>query len=282
MHPDFASVDVGGRDIRYLCQGAGAVTVVFDQGQGISVEEDFSRRIPFGWPMVFMEVRAATRAFTYDRAGLGWSDKAPEPRTSRDVADDLHTVLHKLELPPPYILVGHSIGGFTVQQYASSHPDEVAGLVLIDSAHPDQQARLAHLLPAPPVFPRRETLLLHCLRPNPPNPLPGGVDFETSAEQIRAAGGLGDKPVIVVSRGVAHMHAPLAQGLDAEAAATIERVWSELQADLLAISTNSSRVIADGPHHDIANRFPRLVIDAIFRMLECVSSRTSTRASLAR
>jgi len=265
MHPDFESVDIGRRNLRYLCRGAGRFTVVLEQGQGDSVEEGFSQRVAVGWPKVCLALQGMARTFVYDRAGLGWSDKAPEPRTSRDLASDLRAVLQTLRISPPYILVGHSIGGFTVRHYANSFPNEVGGVVLVDSAHPDQQARLSPLLPPPPPPPRREKLELHCLRPNPREPLPGGVDFASSAEQIRALRSLGNLPVTVVRRGFKPI---VATGLAPHDAETIERVWAELQSDLLGVSMNSSLVSAEGAGHDIPRHAPEVVIDAISGMIE--------------
>jgi pimeloyl-ACP methyl ester carboxylesterase len=75
---------------------------------------------------------------SYDRAGLGWSDLGPMPRTADRIADELHTLLQKAAIAPPYILVGHSFGGLTMPVFASRFPDEVAGMVLIDAVAPSE------------------------------------------------------------------------------------------------------------------------------------------------
>jgi pimeloyl-ACP methyl ester carboxylesterase len=266
MHPDFQSVEVGSRKLRYLCRGHGAVTVVFEQAQGDSIEEAYCQRILIGWPHVFSMLAQRTRIFVYDRAGLGWSEPVTGLRTARELAVDLRDVLQTLEISPPFLLVGHSIGGFSARLYASLYPDEVAGLVLVDAAHPDQQALLSHLLPPPP--PRREKLELHCLRANASTPLPGGIDFETSAAQVRALRSLGSTPVTVIRRGVKPI---VADGLASEAAATIEHTWSRLQAELLAISSGSMLITADSAGHDIPRYTSQLVIDAIANMLERIA-----------
>jgi pimeloyl-ACP methyl ester carboxylesterase len=78
----------------------------------------------------------------YDRAGLGWSDPGPWPTTGKRIVADLHALLDATRIPPPYVLVGHSVAGFHVRLYAARHPERVAGLVLVDSSHPDQLHRL--------------------------------------------------------------------------------------------------------------------------------------------
>ena len=78
------------------------------------------------------KVAAQARVFSYDRAGLGWSDATDKPRTLANVVDDLHRLLDAVALPQPYVLVGHSYGGLIVRQFANAYPDEVAGLVLVD------------------------------------------------------------------------------------------------------------------------------------------------------
>jgi len=77
------------------------------------------------------------RVCSYDRAGHGWSDPGPAPRTMRQVAYELHTALANLNIKPPYVLVGHSLGGLRVRIFASQYPKEVVGMVLVDSAHED-------------------------------------------------------------------------------------------------------------------------------------------------
>ena len=88
------------------------------------------------WTFVQPEVAKFTRACSYDRAGLGWSDAGPMPRTSRQIVDELHTLLRNARVEGPYVLVGHSFGTFTVRLYASTYPDEVAGMVLVDPIYP--------------------------------------------------------------------------------------------------------------------------------------------------
>lgn len=98
--------------------------------------------MPALWGNVQPGVAVHTRACSYDRAGLGWSEAGPMPRDGLRIADELHALLRNAGEPPPYVLVGHSFGGLLVRVYADRYPGGVAGLVLLDSSHPDQLARL--------------------------------------------------------------------------------------------------------------------------------------------
>jgi pimeloyl-ACP methyl ester carboxylesterase len=132
-------VDVGGYRLHINCTGSGSPTVVLESGWGDSSAS---------WGWVQPEVAKITRVCTYDRAGTGWSEASPQPRTAREYAIELHTLLANANEPGPYVLVGHSMGGFTVLVYAHDYPAEVSGLVLID-AQALPTSDIAHPNPAP-------------------------------------------------------------------------------------------------------------------------------------
>ena len=125
-------VDVGGYRLHINSQGQGGPTVVMESGNG-----DFS----LSWSRVQCEVAKFARVCTYDRAGLGWSDRSPQPRTAHNLVEDLHTLLARSGVEPPYVLVGHSLGGPLVRLYAYEHPDQMAGMVLVDPAHEEEFLR---------------------------------------------------------------------------------------------------------------------------------------------
>jgi pimeloyl-ACP methyl ester carboxylesterase len=95
------------------------------------------------WSLIQPEVARLTRVCSYDRAGFGWSGAGPMPRTAGRVADELHVLLDRGGVPPPFVLVGHSFGGLVMRIFAARHPSEVAGLVLVDPAHPEDWVRPA-------------------------------------------------------------------------------------------------------------------------------------------
>jgi pimeloyl-ACP methyl ester carboxylesterase len=128
-------VDVGGYRLHINCQGSpmpGSPTVVMEGGNAESC---------LTWAAVQPEVARFARVCTYDRAGLGWSERSPKPRTASNITEELHTLLAKAGVEPPYVLVGHSIGGMFVRYYAHRYPDQVAGMVLVDAAHEEQYLR---------------------------------------------------------------------------------------------------------------------------------------------
>ena len=120
-------VDVGQHRLHVECTGSGSPTVVLEPGAG-----EMSAYLGWIAPVVARD----TRVCVYDRAGRGWSDAAPSRPDGAQVATDLHTLLHGAHIPGPYVLAGHSFGGLYVMTFAASYPDEVAGLVLVDSTAP--------------------------------------------------------------------------------------------------------------------------------------------------
>ncbi len=136
--PDVNRVDVGGYRLYLQCIGAGSPTVVLEAGLGSPSEV---------WGLVQPGVARFTRVCAYDRAGVGGSDAGPRPRTSGTIVAALHTLLRRAGVGGPYVLVGHSIGGFHARLYAHRYPREVAGMVLVDASHPDQLARELAALP---------------------------------------------------------------------------------------------------------------------------------------
>jgi len=117
---------VGGRQLSLHCAGSGGPTVVFLPGAGL-IGLDFLN--------VYEAVARLTTSVIYDRAGTGWSDAIALPRTAADVAEELRQLLAAADIPPPYILVGHSLGGAYARRFAQLFPQDVAGLVLLDPAH---------------------------------------------------------------------------------------------------------------------------------------------------
>lgn len=120
-------VDVDGLRLHALAMGEGEATVVFESGLMSTV---------LTWRDIQPEIAKAACTISYDRAGLGWSDSGAAPRDAARIATELHRLLQRSELPPPYILVGHSFGGLATRVFTGRYPNEVVGLVLLDPVVP--------------------------------------------------------------------------------------------------------------------------------------------------
>ena len=122
-------IDVGGHRLHINCTGTGSPTVVLEPGLG-------EPSTAMAW--IAPAVASTTRVCVYDRAGRGWSESASAPQGGIQTATDLHTLLERAHEPGPYVLAGHSAGGIYVLNYARRYPNDVAGMVLLDSMHPEQ------------------------------------------------------------------------------------------------------------------------------------------------
>jgi len=145
-------VDVGGRKMHIDCRGTGSPTVILEAGLGTGGTLD--------WTLVHDKIAAFTRTCAYDRAGIMWSDPKNTPQRASAVADDLHALLKGAGIMDPLVLVGHSIGGTYARTYVGKYGDQVAGLVMVDSSHPDQVERLGRVVSVD-VHPKRASTLMH-------------------------------------------------------------------------------------------------------------------------
>lgn len=118
-----------GRSLNIYCVGTGKPTVIFDSGLGGGTP---------GWAPIQATIAKHTRACSYDRAGINFSDPGNRPSSSANIVDDLHRLLVAASIEPPYVMVGHSYGGMNVRLFADKYPNEVVGMVLVDPTHEDQ------------------------------------------------------------------------------------------------------------------------------------------------
>ncbi|MGB8543021.1 MAG: alpha/beta hydrolase [Candidatus Acidiferrales bacterium] len=120
-------IDLGTHRLHFFDTGKGSQAIVFESGLMSTV---------LSWEGIRKELAAKFRVISYDRAGMGWSDAGPFPRTAERIVDELHSLLQRARIPPPYLLVGHSFGGLTMPLFAARYPAEVTGLVLVDPVAP--------------------------------------------------------------------------------------------------------------------------------------------------
>ena len=267
-------VDVGGHRLHLWCTGSGSPTVILDSGLGGHA---------FDWGGVQPEVATFTQVCSYDRAGMGYSDAGPRPRTSQQIVRELVALLDKSDVSGRVVLVGASIGGWNVRLFASQHENRVAGLVLVDARHEDQGQQLAAAGAAenPPAIAHVAPALAYLGIARALGVAPGQslnsyspslrrfveatryrssvlvttaselLHGNESADQVRTTRRRLEIPVIVVSAG--------RRRDDVRAVEVLDR----LQRDQLTISSRSCQVVAERSGHAITLGQPEIVVDAI-------------------
>ncbi len=266
---------INGHRMRIECMGSGSPTIVLDAGLG----DD-----GLIWSSVEPELAKTTRVCSYDRAGFGWSDPLPGPRDADHIAFDLHSLLAAAKIDGPIVVMGHSLAGIYIRDYATRYPAEVAGLIFVDASTPGQDqnpAIKAHgMMQRPPRFqvaliesafilgiPRLAGACSHA-RP--------GVDartarlfaedrchqefqgpaemesFDRSSEETGHTGPYGALPILIFS------HDP-EKGAATGEPADLAAAWTGMQEDLKKLSTRSRRIIAKGSGHYIQLERPDLI-----------------------
>lgn len=298
-------VDIGGRRLQVDCRGTGTPVVVLEAGLSTGGSQD--------WSAVHDSIAQTTRTCAYSRAGIMWSDAASEPLTARRVAEDLHAALGKAGEQPPYVLVGHSLGGPYIMTYTSHFGDEVAGLVMVDASHPDQLGRLKEVAPAaaePNLTPMKVAQALSwagvvrlAMSKAPPMPnqdpdvarsiaaysshsIDGAMqEMEALAATFDEAGKfrtLGDRPLVVLTAAKPMPDSiRAALKLTPEGAARMQAVWKAMQEEEASWSTRSRHVMVDDATHYIQFDRPDVVIEAVRSVVGIVRGTGATADSTA-
>lgn len=258
-------VDIGGYRLHLWCTGDGAPAVILDTGLGGSSAD---------WGFVQPDVARFTRVCSYDRAGMGYSDPGPSPRTARRIASELAELLVRSGIGGPVVLVGASIAGFDVRVFASDHPERAAGLVLVDASHEDQahevpqMARFVPLLSTIGVlrlfgvsFGQRIESLAPSVRQFARATSFRAAGYQTAADEIlhirKSASEVRSSrrkltiPVLVITGG---------RGADEN--------WRQLQRDQASLSERGCLVIAQESGHVVSVDQPEVVVDAIRTVVE--------------
>jgi pimeloyl-ACP methyl ester carboxylesterase len=297
-----------GVSLNMNCSGtvAGAPTVIMDTGLGVPA---------VGWDFVQPDVAKFARVCSYDRAGYGWSTPGPMPRTSGEIAKELHALLTAAGEKPPYVLVAHSFGGYNVRVYTKEYPAEVAGMVLVDTSHEDQNNRMPGTLKN---FMKKQSEQLEIQRKlapylmffgiarliggeqDPTGKLPKDFlkkvnylslqtkfveataseigSFETSAAEVKGAGNLGDRPLVVLTAGKS-ADPKLLPGIDKKDIEELQKIWiNDLQVQEMHLSTRGTRQIVEDSTHMIPFERPDTVILAIRAVCEAVKNAATAAA----
>lgn len=288
-------IDVGGHQLHLHGSGDGQPTVVLEAG-GASWS--------FYWRLVQPEVARFARVCSYDRAGYGWSEPGPKPRAAHQIITELHALLANAGETGPFVLVGHSLGGVIVRQYARRYPQEVVGMVLVDSAHENQLERIPRaresirgmfsLFPVLSFLARLGVVrllgsLLLARFPSVRTPEDKAIFLALSAVPtyfgtshaenlafmsfFEAAGQEqpptlpGDMPLIVIQ---ADHPQTAPRGISQERWEAITEAWKGIQLDLVSLSSNGRLIVAEGSGHNIMAEQPDTVVKAIRQVVDAV------------
>ncbi|MGC4104822.1 MAG: alpha/beta hydrolase [Thermomicrobiales bacterium] len=284
-------VDVGGRALYVEARGEGGPTVVFQAG-ALGRSDIWSRdlREPVGArTMVLPGVATFAHVFTYDRPGTigevnpaldptsvpfypSRSDPVPQPRTTGAWARELRAALDACDVPGPYVLVGHSLGGLSMRYFASTYPDDVVGMVLVDATHEDVYTEFRKVMTPEQwqTFDAISTDRAELLAAYPEAEifLTSPIDEDPSWSEMReaeAVSPLRPMPLVVLSHGI-----PFAPPFPGWPTETMEGVMMELQDRLAALVPDARHIIAERSGHDIHQDQPDLVIAAIRQVVEAV------------
>jgi len=248
-------VNVGDHSLHIHCFGTGSPIVVMDNALG--VEWSY-------WRTVYSQLPSTVRVCMYDRSA--------NAHKSQKIVEDLHALLTGARLEAPYVLVGHSFGGVNMILFASRYPEEVAGIVLEDSSHPDQGSRWLAALPPESL---NESSDLANLRKQftqwtSPGSYSASIDVAASFDQVRAVKSLGDVPLVVLT----HSPSNFDWGnIPADVRAKLEQASQDMQKELAALSSNSTHIIANTSNHTIHRDESQLVVNAILKLVNAARSK---------
>ena len=287
-------VDIGGRRIQLDCRGTASPTVVLESG--------LDNLGSVSWALVHDSIATTTRTCAYSRAGIMWSDAASGAFDSKRVAEDLHSALTKAGERPPFVVVGHSLGGPYALNFTGLYPTDVAGLVFVDASHPDQLERLRKAtgksMEAPTgmlsaVAALSWTGIVRLVPDGGPSKLPptavaaAGAYTSTSlgptldelkglAATFQSAGQyrqLGDRPLVVLTA-MAPMPANVLKGvgMTREQGERMQAAWKALHDEEAAWSTHSRHELVPDATHYIQLDRPDVVIKAVREVVGAVRS----------
>ncbi len=289
-----------GVSLNLNCVGQSPPTVILDSGLGVPAA---------GWDLVMPDVAKFARVCSYDRAGYGWSTAGPMPRTSGEIVKELHALLAASGEKGPFVLVGHSFGGYNVRVYVGKYPADVAGLVLVDTSHEDQEKLMPpslkklteeqvkqldsqeHLMPILVFFGiarltagdggdsklskefRDKMKYLQLQTKFIDAALSEIRSFAASAEEVRRTGNLGDRPLVVLTAGKEEDDKDLPKGVSLQEMREFRKTWmNDLQVRQARLSTRGKQIVVPDSAHMIPMERPDTVVNAIREVCDAVKA----------
>ncbi|WP_333597238.1 alpha/beta hydrolase [Chryseobacterium flavum] len=281
-------VDIDGHKMHYLQKGSGGPTVVFETG--------FDPAGHLQWYHIQQDLSKSYTTFSYDRSGLLWSERGEQPKTGEKMAEELHRLLEKANTPKPYILVGHSFGGTLIRFFVKKYPEDIVGIVLVDSQYPDDKKYLSPELykivnQGLPAGFLKFANAFGAARLMFRNMFPPGTDYQyqnsimpallyksadavleeqdqMSAVKRNAAliNSFGNIPLSVLTAADTGRYDGFIK--DPNLKNEMLEAWDKMQKDLLLLSSDSKQILVPNSGHYMNQDQPKVIEDAINEMYE--------------
>jgi len=282
--PEGNFAEIGGNKLHYVKKGVGSPTVVFDSGLGGGV---------YSWSKIQNKVSKYTSTISYDRAGIIWSERGSNLKTNKQISSDLYELLIKSKAQKPYIIVAHSLSGLTLRNFISKNNKDILGVIFVDVSHPEQNNRFPKEVTSffdetpfwlmrfaneigivrlffIPTYPNTDTndpinIKLKALGPKS---ISAAVEelqgFESIANEAAKVSTFGNTPLTIITGASPERYKYLNNSVLEKQS---NKTWSELQKDLLKLSSNSNQILAKKSGHLIQMEEPEIVIDSIHKMV---------------
>lgn len=293
IQPDGQFAEVENHKMHYLKTGSGGPTVVF--------ETAFDPAGHLQWYHIQQKLPKTYTTFSYDRSGILWSERGPNPKTGEKIAEELHTLLEKAEVPKPYILVGHSFGGMLTRFFVKKYPQDVAGVILVDSQYPDDGKYLSpelykmvnqglpggflkfantfgvarlmfkNMFPADAQYKYQNSIMPAMLYKSADATLEEQDHMKAIKEEAAKINSFGSIPLFVLTAGDQTRYDSFIK--DKKIKKEMLEAWTAMQKDLLRLSTDSRQITVPGSGHYINQDQPKIIEEAVNEMYHKVAGR---------
>jgi pimeloyl-ACP methyl ester carboxylesterase len=292
IKPDGQFAEVENHKMHYLQKGYGGPTVVF--------ETAFDPAGHLQWYHIQQNLPKSYTTFSYDRSGILWSERGTNPKTGDKIAEELHTLLEKSKAPKPYILVGHSFGGMLTRFFVQKYPQDVAGVILVDSQYPSDEKYLSpqlykmvnqglpggflkfantfgaarlmfkNMFPANAQYQYQNSIMPALLYKSADATLEEQDHMKSVKTEATTINTFGSVPLYVITAGDKTKYDSFIK--DQKIKNEMLGAWDKMQKDLLNLSTDSKQIIAEKSGHYINQDQPEVIEKAVNDMVEKVSA----------
>ncbi|MBB6369304.1 alpha/beta fold hydrolase [Chryseobacterium shigense] len=293
IQPDGQFAEVENHNMHYLEEGKGGPTVVF--------ETAFDPAGHLQWYHIQKDLPKDYTTFSYDRSGILWSERGTNPKTGDKIAEELHTLLEKSKAPKPYILVGHSFGGMLTRFFVKKYPQDVAGVILVDSQYPADEKYLSpelhkmvnqglpggflkfantfgaarlmfkNMFPLEKQYKYQNSLMPVLLYKSADATLEEQDHMKSIKAEASSINSFGSIPLYIITAGDKKRYDSFIT--DKKIKAEMLDAWDKMQKDLLNLSTDSKQIIVPVGGHYINQDQPKVIEEAVNAMVKKVTDK---------